>query len=412
MGNPGTLPQMRHLACGLDSAGLLASYVSPFDFPVGCEPSVLRFVPSRLARPLRDQLRRRELNPAIDEDRVGHASSGLEAMAVTLQRLGSPWMFRRSLRVRNAAFDRALSRRVKPGMAAVVAATGAASRAFQAAHQCGTMTVLDYPIAHHRFAESILAEEARLQPDYAATLQYHRFSPRRRAQLEAEIEAADRVLVLSRFQERTFIDSGVDGAKLLVTPLGVDTELFSPDTAAVEMPPDRFRVIFVGQIGQRKGISYLIEAFSRAAIPGSELVLVGAVVGTSAPWSGTPGVKHIPHVPRWELPDLYRRAHVFAFPSLVEGFGLTPLEAMACGLPAIVSTNTFADDVIEDGRDGWVVPIRDAATIAERLRFLAENPSERASMGACARRKAEMFTWNRYRDQTPRAIAEAAGIAT
>ncbi len=89
---------------------------------------------------------------------------------------------------------------------------------------------------------------------------------------------------------------------------------------------------------------------------------------------------------------------MIVLPSLIEGFPSTPLEGMACGLPAIVSDHTFGHDVIEDGVDGWVIPIRDADAIADKLRLLYEDQDLKRTMGAAARRKAEQFTWKRYGD--------------
>jgi glycosyltransferase involved in cell wall biosynthesis len=207
---------------------------------------------------------------------------------------------------------------------------------------------------------------------------------------------ADRIFVLSSFQKGTFMEAGVDEDKLIVTPLGVDVEAFQP------MPVGRdkkvFRVAFVGQISQRKGISYLIEAFSKAAIPESELLLVGRAIGRSRAWSAIPRVRHVPHVPRWELPALYRTADVFVLPSLVEGFGLVALEAMACGVPVVISTNTFADDVVTDGVDGYIIPIRDPEAIAERLKYIYQHRAERDRIGDAGRRRAQQFSWLTYGD--------------
>jgi len=77
---------------------------------------------------------------------------------------------------------------------------------------------------------------------------------------------------------------------------------------------------------------------------------------------------------------------------------------MACAKPVIVSTNTFAGDVIEDGVDGFIVPIRDPDAIADRLRFLRDNPARRERMGAAARRKALQFSWDAYGQRAVEAI--------
>jgi glycosyltransferase involved in cell wall biosynthesis len=87
---------------------------------------------------------------------------------------------------------------------------------------------------------------------------------------------------------------------------------------------------------------------------------------------------------------------VFVLPSLVEGFPLTALEAMASGIPTIVSENTFGSDVVHDGRNGYVVPIRDVDAIVDRLETLAADDDLRARMGAEARVTAEQFSWDAF----------------
>jgi glycosyltransferase involved in cell wall biosynthesis len=260
-----------------------------------------------------------------------------------------------------------------------------------------------YPVAHHRFAEQILAEEAARVPDYAATLQFDRFPGSLRARFESEIETAHRIFVLSTFQKRTFVEAGVDEGKLVVTPLGVDLELFQP--APIRRSDETFRIMFAGQITQRKGISYLFDAFARASIPNSELVLVGRVCGTNKAWSHLQGVRHIPHVPRWKLPELYRQADVFVLPSLVEGFPATAIEAMACGLPVIVSENTFGSDVVQDAENGFLVPIRDPDAIADRLRYLHAHTAERLRVGMAARKRAATFSWDDYAGRVAAIVA-------
>ncbi len=393
--NPGSIPEMHHMAAGFARSGLLRAYVTPV-----AATSNGRAPWSRL-------LRRRARPQGVGPAQVRREATLSELAFVASERLHLPTAAARCLLDRrNVWFDERLSRQVQPSDFAVVVTYGAALTTLRRARQLGVASFLEYPIAHHRYAEALLDEEARLRPDFAGTLQYHRFSAQRRERLEQEIAAAARIFVLSGFQKRTFIQSGVPEEKLLVTPLGVDLDLFRPQPR----PEDGvFRVIFVGQITQRKGISYLFDAFERAAIPNSELLLVGNIVGTDAPWRNRPRVRHVSHVPRWELPAHYAAADVFVLPSLAEGFPQTALEAMACGKPVIVSENTFGEDVVTDGVDGFVVPIRDADAIADRLRYLHEHPGVRERMGTAARRRAEAFSWERYGERVVELVCLKGG---
>jgi len=294
---------------------------------------------------------------------------------------------------RSVAFDKRVAGMLAEGDSAVIASANAAVATIQTARKLGVPSILDSGIAHHAWAERILNEEARLCPDLADTLQLAHLPPKIRWRWDTEVEEADRIIVLTSFHHRTFVESGVDESKLFLTPTAVDGELFRPQPRP---NPSPFRVLFTGQLSQRKGLSYLLEGFRRAAIPGAELLLVGPSVGSTRVWKHSPGVRHRGPVHHRELPAHYQASDVYVMPSLVEGLPQTVLEAMASGLPVVVSENTAGPEIVTDGVNGYVVPIRDPAAIAERLTELYEDDDRRRSMGELARKRAEELSLDAY----------------
>jgi starch synthase len=409
LGGPGGIPEVPAIAGGLGRAGLLAAYVTSITESVGGSLGLAGRVPGPLGARMRDILSRRPVPEGVAPERLVHRATAFDLGAAGLIRLTPPALSRRIAFPAYAAFHRrldlALRRQVTERAGAVISSYGSCLRTFKRAHELDVPTMLLYPIAHHRYAAKLLGEEAHLSPDFANTLQFESLPNRLRMRMEREIELAERVVVYSSFHRRTFLSEGVPEEKLIEIPLGVDSEMFRP------APRDEdgvFRVTFVGQIGQRKGLSYLLDGFRRAAIPRSELLLVGRPIGSTAQWDGLSHVRHLPAQPRSRLPEIYARSDVFVLPSLIEGFPLTALEAMSSGRPAIVSNHTFGGDVVNDGANGFVIPIRDPDAIAERLRLLSEDPDERDRMGNAARSTAEQYTWEKFGDR----VAEAAGRLT
>jgi alpha-maltose-1-phosphate synthase len=387
---PGGERHLRDVASAFAEAGDLHSYISTAGMGATQISQLRRRLPRRLGDKLVIELKRREVTPEVAERAVLVGTAG-EAANVILTRLGLPTPARLALyRPVRESFDRAAARRLTSDVDAVIGSQGTTTSIFRRAGELGIGKVLDYPIAHYAFTERTLQEEARLVPEYADTMLVTGYPDWVRRRYAEEIAAADRIIMVSEAHQRNFAEAGVDPERTFIVHWYVNTELFTPP---VDEETDVFRVAFMGELSQRKGLSYLIDGFARAGLDDAELVLIGGARG-SRPWAGRPGVRHVPPMANFLLPDVLRTCHAIALPSLVEGFPVSVLEAMACGLPAIISEN-IGDDIVEEGVDGFVVPIRDPDAIAERLRRLHADTTLRRSMARAARAKAETFTRER-----------------
>jgi glycosyltransferase involved in cell wall biosynthesis len=209
--------------------------------------------------------------------------------------------------------------------------------------------------------------------------------------------------VASSFTERSLLDIGVPRSKITVIPYGAPIEYFQPHPKQDKL----FRVMFAGQVGTRKGVHYLLQAWQELSLPEAELLLVG-VNQMPNDWLSKyrDRVRLTGSVPHSSLNAYYSSANVFVFPSLVEGFGLVLLEAMACGIPIITTPNTGGPDIIIDGIEGFIIPIRDVEALKVKIAWCYSHPQELAKMGIAARKKAEQLTWERYRQKLAMIIKE------
>lgn len=219
-----------------------------------------------------------------------------------------------------------------------------------------------------------------------------------------EFALADHVFVLSTAARDSLTRQGVDPGRIFVNPCGVDVAAFSP----IPRRDKVFRIVQVGAISLRKGILDLIEAFRHAALPGAELWFVGggpeeSGLDTAIEGMELRGISFLPPVPQSVLRDYYNRSSVFVLASLADGFGMVVPQAMACGLPVIVTENVGARDLVADGVNGFVVPIRAPHLIAERLHYLYANPEIAARMGKAALATVRGgFAWSDYGDRLAR----------
>jgi glycosyltransferase involved in cell wall biosynthesis/tetratricopeptide (TPR) repeat protein len=258
----------------------------------------------------------------------------------------------------------------------------------------------------------------------------------------------DEVWVPSAFVRDCYLAAGVPGERVVVVPNGVDTAVFRP--AAPPLPlhtRKRWKFLFVGGTLHRKGIDVLLAAYSRAFTPGDDVCLVIKDMGTQSYYrgetaqdrvrafqaaAGTPEVEYLDaDLAAEELAGLYTACDCLVHPYRAEGYGLPVAEALASGLPVIVTGYGAAADFCDD-RVGYLVPSRlaylasgtahglplaargwlaepDADALAGLLRHAAAHPEEARAKGRAGRARAEEnLTWERAVDLVEARVAELA----
>jgi len=265
----------------------------------------------------------------------------------------------------------------------------------------GALTVCDRGSSHILFQDEILREEyARWDVPYRGP------HPRIVERELAEYEYCDLITVPSSFAMRTFVERGVPAEKLRLVPYGVDLRMFHP-APRIERP---FRVLFVGNVSLQKGIGYLLEAVKALRIPGLEVWVIGEIDPSAravlAKYDGL--FRYLGVLPRARLHEYYSQGSVLVLPSVQEGLALVQAQAMACGLPVIATTNTGAEDLFTDGVEGFIVPIRDAAAIREKIEMLYADPALRERMASAAlERVRSLGGWNSYGEKMAACYAAA-----
>src|SRR6266852_1925987 len=180
-------------------------------------------------------------------------------------------------------------------------------------------------------------------------------------------------------------------------PNGVDPRFFAP--RVFDKSPAQ-RLLYVGTWLDRKGIYYLVDAFTALTkrLPQTTLTVAGALtseeqVRSCFPMNLRARVTVIPFLRREEMPELYASHDVFVFPSLVEGMPLTLLEAMASGMPVVTTNTCGMADVIEDGANGLLVAAADAEHLTQVMFGICTCQQLREMLGTAAQQTARRLTW-------------------
>lgn len=260
----------------------------------------------------------------------------------------------------------------------------------------GAITILERGSSHIIYAYELLKDEYEKY-----NLNLSNVNNRLMEKQLREYEESDYISVPSRFVYNSFIEKGINKDKLILVPYGVNLNSFKQ----AEKKDKIFRIIFVGNISLRKGVHYLLEAISELRLKDFEVAFIGSISDDAKTilkkYDGY--YKYYCNVNHNELYKFYSNSSVFILPSIEEGLAMVIAEAMACGLPVIVTRNTGGEEIVRNGIDGFIIPVRDSEAIKEKILYFYENEDKRQEMGDSAREYIKKFSWDRYGDEMVKA---------
>jgi GT2 family glycosyltransferase len=260
-----------------------------------------------------------------------------------------------------------------------------------------------------------------------------------------DLANVDEAWVPSEYVRRVYVDSGVPASKVFVVPNGVDTKAFNPQAAPMKLPTvKKFKFLFVGGTIFRKGPDVLLKAYLEAFTAADDVCLVIKDFGGQTVYAGQTfeekirAAQALPNAPQIlylndelapeQLPGLYTACDCFVLPYRGEGYGLPVVEAMACGLPVMVTAGGATDDFVRDEfgyripsqqkifgneisgmklvKPGWLLE-PDAATLTERMKWVSAHADEAGERGRLASEHAKKFcSW----ESSSRIILERIAI--
>jgi alpha-maltose-1-phosphate synthase len=396
--HPGAAHFIYELVAAVQRLGFASLFETGYYYSdKGVLSDLLWLLPRSWRERIERQLKRRQF-PDLDERFIQqHARRELAYVATARLFPHRPQLAERMLYRRNRYFDLVVAKRIlfarhRPKL--VVAHDTSGVVTIRTARSLGAVAVLNQVIGHIVIGDRILREEAERHPEWADSL--HAGAPTWLIeQCQSEALEADHILAPSDYVKDTLIEIGVAPERVHILPFGVRLDRFRPPETP-KRSDGKLRLLYVGQISQRKGLKYLLEAVRRLDDPSIELTLVGGMVGSGAglkPYEGW--FRHVPNVPHHEVQRLFQQADLFVYPSLHEGSANAIFEAMATGLPVVTTRNSGS--MVREGQEGHIVPIRDPDALASCIAALRDDPTRRAELGENARWRSYDFTWDRYR---------------
>lgn len=255
---------------------------------------------------------------------------------------------------------------------------------FEYAKNKGIRCILDQTLADYSVVHQLLLEEEERWQGWSAipfTVSGADLELMQREHREQDL--ADQIICGSSFVKDSLVARGIDAKKIIVLPLGRLKDekpiQYYFTTKAPQARGDGLRILFVGSVSLRKGIPYLLEALRQIK---GKIPFVCKVVGSLeikperiAEYSDI--CDFVGTIPRSQVKDLYAWADVFVLPSICEGSAMVTYEALSLSVPVVTTYNSGS--IVRDAIDGFVVPIRDAEAIADKLIkiYIIGNDSER-----------------------------------
>lgn len=300
-------------------------------------------------------------------------------------------------------FDKHVAKNLNITSDAIYAYEDSALLSFTNAQRLGLKCIYDLPIAYWETARRLMYEEAERLPLWAKTLAGGLSDSNEKLDRKTrELELADCIVVPSKFVEDS-IPEWAQKKKIIRAPFGSPAAHCNIDIKKENLKQQSnrpLRILFCGSMGQRKGLGDLFSAIKLLKGLNVELVVMGSLQAPMEFYKKElPQFTYEPGRPHQEVLELMRTCDVFCLPSIVEGRALVMQEAMSQGLPLIITPNTGGEDLIIEGENGFLVPIRSPEAIANKINWFIDNRTKIADMGEQAINHARKYTWESYSKQ-------------
>lgn len=278
-----------------------------------------------------------------------------------------------------------------------------ALQTFSIAKKYNIKCLYDLPIGYWRAMRSLLNEERGKNPAWAMTLGGFNDSEKKLERKDKELQLADKIYVASSFTKKTLEMYPGKLADVEVIPYG-----FPPvniQRKYDDIKKRKIKVLFVGGLSQRKGISYFFDAIKDFENK-IEVTVVGRGDLNKCPSlkKALSNVNYISSLPHDEILKLMSNQDLFIFPSLFEGFGLVITEAMSQGTPVITTDRTCGPDIIHHGQDGWIVKAGSSTPIKILLNQFIDNPDLLINAGKMAMHTASQRPWSIYEKELAESV--------
>ncbi len=305
---------------------------------------------------------------------------------------------------RDARFDRWVAGRYTGQSDLFWGFQGSCLESLKAAKSAGQLAVCEFATAHVTAAIRILSAEIEKHPEWAGTISNLHFPDWYRERLEQEPIEADICIAASTFTKESLREVGIAEDRIHLLPLACDVEQFKFVQRKTDGP---LKVLFVGGIGQRKGIKYLLQAIEKLNSPNIQLQLLGPMPADETPLkSWSKWFDYLGQTDQNGVVKQMQQADVLVLPSVFEGFGLVIVEAMATGMPVIASTHSCGPEVIREGTDGFVLKPDDVDGLAEKISWCAENRKQLKEMGRTAYERAQEFSWGAHKTRLAKLLTD------
>ncbi len=278
----------------------------------------------------------------------------------------------------------------------IIAYENASQHTFKSAARLGMVKILDAASVHYTF-----------QDQYSKLIESSKLHKQIIKKKEEEIQYADIILTTSQFARQTYLNAGILPQKVIAIPLGVDLLRFKP--LSQEFNSRNFvRFVFCGTYSHHKGLDLLLSAYQkiRNFDIEFELVLVGNMSVKLSLGKDKKSIYQLGKLSQQEFAAVLQNSDCLILPSRYDSFGMVVLEALACGLPVIVSDAVGAKEAVSEGINGWIISSNDVELLVERMLWCINNPKKVRDMGKAARISAQEYSWDSYQKKIINLIRE------